>query len=134
MNNLINKSATSINDLKELSKQINLKLDFIGSIHKLPKVLKGKSVILIHKKGEDQGHWVGLYDNLYFDPFGIPPSDIIKKKLKNMYYNNKEIQAYNENHCGQFVIDFLKHLDKKDKHKFQLMEEFINKFYIYNKF
>jgi hypothetical protein len=64
-------------------------------------------------------HWVAVSNtySMYFDPFGVPPSDKIKVK----YYNSFEIQHALEDLCGEYCIWFLKHVNGNMEHNYRLL-------------
>lgn len=62
-------------------------------------------------------HWVALYiekngHGEYFDSFGFPPMEnhimlFIRKYVKILKYNKKQIQHISSSKCGKFVIAFI---------------------------
>lgn len=67
-------------------------------------------------------HWVAYYNHpnnkyvYYFDSYGLPPSESIKKYLKTsnkqILYNTGEIQKFNSGMCGTYCVHFIKELEK----------------------
>jgi hypothetical protein len=67
-------------------------------------------------------HWVcyfnrqGLKHVYYFDSYGLPPPEEIKKYLhtsnKQILYNTGEIQQIGTNLCGVYCVHFIKELNK----------------------
>jgi hypothetical protein len=66
--------------------------------------------------GNPGTHWVYVVSSsvgdtagsTYFDPFGIPPPDEVKKYVK--YYRNDEVQNINIDLCGEYCVYILKHV------------------------
>lgn len=67
-------------------------------------------------------HWVCCYTNsnlpynIYFDSFGVGPSDIISKYLKQngklIKYNNSELQMMESIMCGYYCLYVLDKLSR----------------------
>lgn len=134
--NKLNNSALTINELYNIANEVNLKVK-ICPLEKLPIIISnGNYIIMIHPKNED-GHFTCFKkegDNIYyFDNFGQPPPSKIKI-YGNIFYNNHQLTTINQNHCGQWCIDFLKHVQYKKGHKNHIlaMDKFIKQFHIYN--
>lgn len=79
-----------------------------------------QSMIINLDSSLNQGtHWVcAIYRNvannpqvIYYDSFGLPPSDVIaaylKKSKVSLLYNNGQIQNIASVACGYYCIDFL---------------------------
>lgn len=73
-------------------------------------------------------HWVAIFDNIYFDSFGIiAPYEIEKyfekSNNKEYLYNNFDYQNINDSYCGWFVLYFLYYMSynkvKSNKIKFK---------------
>ena len=119
--------------LEDLSKKMNIPLEMVCFKDELPKTLKfNKSYIInlensLDEEGnENEGtHWTCLQVNKYpdgkiepifFDPYGVPPSENIKKFVldntgKKLPYNTKDIQSLLNNACGYFVCAFLHYIN-----------------------
>lgn len=52
-------------------------------------------------------HWVAFYKNMYYDPFGFPPPDDIKKTLNITMYSTDVNQGDGEVICGHLSMLFL---------------------------
>lgn len=59
-------------------------------------------------------HWVVVYKDNYFDPFGLPPILALKDKK----YNNKQIQGLNDGKCGLYCVLWLYYAKKNKINKF----------------
>jgi hypothetical protein len=110
----------------ELSKRMNIPLEGVYFKDELPRKLKtNKSYIInLQDSKNDDGvsnegtHWTflqihetpnGKIEPIYFDPYGQPPPEIIKKRVKENFkkylpYNNKDIQSLMNNACGFYCL------------------------------
>jgi len=113
---LINLGSLSFSQLIDLAKATHIKLNGVYSIHDLPILKTNKNYIfLIHNKNETDGHFTAMRIKknscFYFDSFGVPCPNLVLNKLpksiKNIYYNNKDYQNINEDHCGAYCLYFL---------------------------
>ena len=122
INKILIKGSSSESELHCIANALNLKINFIGSMYELNKFIIGNYIILISpSKKVHNGHWVSLKigknKSYYFDPFGMPPIQIIVKNVKNpIYYNNDQIQDMRSSHCGIYSIYFLKEGPSMIKH------------------
>ncbi len=61
-------------------------------------------------------HWEAVYNNNYFDSFGLPPSDVIKKymnkKFKKVYYSSNQLQPVGTSACGYYCIMFIRQMSR----------------------
>lgn len=112
---ILNDGSNSDSDLRKLARNVRVRLTGIGSIYDLHPIQNtSKYIFLIHPKGTMAGHWVAAVVHkkiaFYFDSFGIPPPEQIVRALghRQILYNSTQIQALNQNHCGQFCVMFLK--------------------------
>ena len=126
--------------LIDICRKVNLPLVGVYNKDTLPKKRKHGCYIINleddydHETGEDLGgtHWVGfiIHKNmkkaLYFDSFGFPAPESVKRFLKpySTMYSMKHIQNINSSTCGMYVIGFfifnLKHVWN--------LEQFVNMF------
>src|SRR6266702_3954356 len=62
--------------------------------------------IVNYAKHDDPGtHWVCFYDNMFFDSYGEPPGEEIRRILGNsMYYNDVDYQLLKSITCGYFSV------------------------------
>jgi hypothetical protein len=120
-------------DLKKLSKAMEIPLAGVYFKDELPKKIEyNKSYIInlddsVDNEGNDNegSHWTALQVNKYpngkiepifFDPFGAPPSESIKKFVldncgKYLPYTTKDIQSLMNNACGFFCCAFLHYIN-----------------------
>ena len=56
-------------------------------------------------------HWVAVYQQFYFDPFGLAPDDkvrnLIKKKYPYPFYSDMQEQGIDETNCGYRAYSFI---------------------------
>lgn len=111
--------------IKELGHRLSIPLDDVCFKDELPKLKFNKSYIINLQDSEtDDGkqnegtHWVFLQVNetpkgniepFYFDPYGAPPPESIKKAVskdskKYLPYSNKDIQSLMNNACGYYCL------------------------------
>jgi hypothetical protein len=122
--------------ITQLSQKMNIPLELVCFKDELPrKAAFNKSYIInlddsIDEKGnQNEGtHWTALQINKYpdgkvepifFDPYGQPPSESIKKFVldntgKKLPYNTKDIQSLMNNACGFFCLGFLHFINTWD--------------------
>lgn len=108
-------NITNSNQLYELSKKNNIKLDNISFINKDEIYKPG---YYIFNLGINTGtHFVScvITNNYtyYCDSFGVSPPDRLNTVNNNFYYNDyKEIQKYDEYLCGIYSLMFLKYMNE----------------------
>ena len=99
------KPITSAQDLFNLAKVIGVNIDSIRDINtingSLPK--NGTFIILMRRGSYGVGHWVCVYNNEYFDPFGIGPV----QKLKIDKYSKIQYQGDTYDYCGIYCLLWL---------------------------
>ncbi len=149
MNSILNNGTTSGVDLENLAKAIDLKVKImlLYDLENIDKLDNGNYIVLITpNKNILSGHYVCMkvFKFLktkyiyYFDSFGMPAPDIIEdiadKNKYYLYYNDKQVQAINMEHCGQFCVYLLKMVDKcKTPNEYvDKLNKYLSKFYIYN--
>jgi hypothetical protein len=123
--------------LWHLSNAMDFKLEAICFKDELPKQLKFNTAYIINledsvdEEGNDnQGtHWTclqvnkyptGLIEPIFFDPYGAPPSESVKKFVKTnihkeLPYTDKDIQSLMNNACGWYCCAFLHYINKFDR-------------------
>lgn len=110
MYNFSELGITSDVQLRQIAKDIGLPvLKYIGFAEDMQYLPEGFSIINL---GGVQGgtHWTLLYADaervVYFDSYGVGPEDNIIRLAGNrsISYNTKQIQRYEEAHCGVWVI------------------------------
>lgn len=114
------KGITSNIDLIKLSKDLNLKINYVGFAENLKnvKIRDGSYIINLGDNNIKGTHWTILHikgnDAYYFDSFGVVPEDHLIKWLgKNVQYNKKQLQGINKQFCGQWTILAMYYLQKK---------------------
>lgn len=72
-------------------------------------------VVNMQDKNKPGNHWMCIIkekDKIYFiDPFGFPPNNYISSWLHSrklpIYYNDKDLQAFNASSCGYWCCYFI---------------------------
>lgn len=115
---------TSDTDLRNIAKDLNIKLNWIGFEEDLTNQPKEDGGYIINIGDNTGTHWCGLAvkgdEAFYFDSFMVPPNDPVVKwvmdnKFDKFNYNNKEqFQQLNEELCGLWVIVFLYYSQKNE--------------------
>ena len=115
--------------ITDLAKRMSIPLEGVYFKDELPRKLKYNVsyVINLENSVDDEGkendgsHWTclqvqqypdGKIEPMYFDPFGAPPSESIKKFVKDtcakeLPYNTKDIQSLMNNACGYYCLAYL---------------------------
>jgi hypothetical protein len=115
--------------IEDLAKRMNFPLEGVYFKNELPRKLKyntGYVINLQNSEDEDGNdndgtHWTclqvnkypsGLIEPIFFDPYGAPPSEAIKKFVKDgcgkhLPYTQKDIQSLMNNACGYYCCAFL---------------------------
>jgi hypothetical protein len=123
--------------LFHLSNAMDFKLEKICFKDELPKQLKFNTAYIINledsvdEEGNDNEgtHWTclqvnkyptGLIEPIFFDPYGAPPSESVKKFVKmnihrELPYTDKDIQSLMNNACGWYCCAFLHYINKFDR-------------------
>ena len=125
---------TSDAQLNELAAKMGLRVNYIGfadSLNKLPP--NGLSIINLGDESRGGTHWTMLWvedDSIYYmDSYGVGlENDIIRLAgRRRVIFNKKQIQRYEEEHCGVWVLMAAKYLSQK-KDKAAALDEFISQF------
>jgi hypothetical protein len=131
---IINKGALSANEMLQIAQHYEVPINNICSMYDFKKPrLNGCYVILIHPTPNSNGHWVGLYKRgkcmIYHDSYGTPPPSNITDKCKdyNLFWTEKEIQDLRSNHCGQYVINYFRHVINSNN-PYIATEHYLNKY------
>lgn len=113
---------TSNFDLINLAKKLNIKLTAViykDELVKFNSKKNGSYILDLHDSSDTStGHWILLYINgdkaIYFDSFGIIYPQIVKTFCgdRTIEWNKKQLQGYNTEHCGEWCIACLWHLQK----------------------
>jgi len=115
--------------LKYLAKKMRFPLEEVCFKDELPAKLKMNTGYIINLENEfdddgepNQGtHWAcfqiskfsnGKIEPIYFDPYGMPPPEIVKKKVEQtsgqkLPFTSKNIQSLMNNACGWYCCAFL---------------------------
>jgi uncharacterized protein YrzB (UPF0473 family) len=139
--------------LFHLADAMDFKLEKICFKDELPKVLKYNTAYIINldnsvdEEGNDNEgtHWTclqvnkyptGLIQAIFFDPYGQPPAEAVKKFVKDnthkeLPYTDKDIQSLMNNACGWYCCAFLHYINKFDhrtKNLYVDVEHFLDLF------
>ena len=112
--------------IEELTKRMNIPLGGIYFKDEIPNKIKPNKSYFINLQDstDDDGnhnegtHWTLLQVNetpkgdiqpIYFDPYGQPPPEIVKKKVKDTFkkylpHTDKDIQSLMNNACGFYCL------------------------------
>ena len=126
-------------DLEELAKHYKLPLIAVTMKDELPNQLKnGNYIINLQSSSQGNGtHWTALKvinkQTIYFDSFGLWPSEEIKEFVKTrdntkLAFTTKEIQNYKSENCGYFCLAFLLFLQNSKKNMYESANDFQNNF------
>lgn len=123
--NKLIKPITSDEELTELAKQLDIRLNGIFDIRdlksKLPQNEKRSfatgSYIVLLRLDDNTGHWVAIHNNEYFDSMGCPAP----YKLDINKYNKIQYQGSRNDYCGIYCILWLY---SKQFNKPELMTDF----------
>jgi hypothetical protein len=144
--------------IEDLSKRMDFPLEGVYFKNELPKKLKfntGYVINLQNSEDEDGNdndgtHWTclqvnkyptGLIEPIFFDPYGAPPSEAIKKFVKDgcgkkLPYTEKDIQSLMNNACGFYVcalLHFINKFPQRKKDLYQDVSDFLELFEDLNK-
>ena len=91
----------------------------VFSIDQLPLTCDGMVVVNTDEHDQPGEHWIAVYDNEYFDSYGLPPED---ERLwtfigSNVVYDNVPLQQVLSNACGFYCVYFL--LERARGHSFE---------------
>ncbi len=127
-------------ELYDFAKRKRIKLNDIIYKDKLKGTPVNGGYILNLEDEKDKGkgsHWLSIWIDLqrkklwFFDSFGIKPPEIVeqfaKKNNLTLHYSTKQIQDVNRGYCGQYVISWLKHIQKDPTIKGY--KKFLDQFY-----
>ena len=112
--------------IKDLAERLNIPLAGVDFKDNIPKKIETNKTYIINLQDDtdDEGnpnggtHWTMLQVNktpkgkikpLYFDSYGAPPPEIIKKRVKDNFncelpYTEKDIQSLMNNACGYYCL------------------------------
>ena len=126
-------------DLEELAKHYKLPLIKVTIKDELGNNLKnGNYIINLQSSTQENGtHWTALKvsnkNTVYFDSFGVWPSEEIKTFVKNrpntkLGFSTNEIQDFKSDNCGYFCLAFLLFLQHSKKNMFDATNDFADHF------
>jgi len=139
--------------IENLSSKMNIPLAGCFFKDELPKKLESNKTYIINLQDsvDDDGnhnqgtHWTmlqvnktpnGVYEPIYFDPYGQPPSESIKKAVTNSFnvylpYTKKDVQSLMNNACGFYCLamaHFINACKLRTCHFYNDVEEFLDMF------
>lgn len=130
-----NKKGISNYDIDYLLRNIDL-YNGCYSNDNLPKLKNGFYVVNLQDEKDNGSHWVCFckndIKNIYYDPFGCPPSDEVHSKLYPYLYSNKDIQNIDSTNCGYYCIAFIKWMNMNLLNPIKRFDEFICNFDLKN--
>jgi hypothetical protein len=129
---------TSDFQLDEISKKMGLpKIQYIGFAEDLRKLPKGLSIINLGGSNRGGTHWTMLWVEfdriIYFDSYGVGPEDRIIKLggERQVIFNTKQVQRYEEEHCGVWVLLAAKAISdakKNNKDTVEALDKFVDRY------
>lgn len=113
---IIKKPMTTRSDLEFLANKLDLdvKINWLKDVDVND---KGMQIINLGNPSIGGTHWVAMYNNMYFDPFGLIPPE----KLDNLEWVPLQIQNMNFGHCGSYCILWLYYCKMGEVDKFYNM-------------
>jgi hypothetical protein len=131
--------------LQDLCEKMKVPLEEICFKDELPSKIKLNKAYIINMENElDEygkpntgSHWVclqvnkyanGKYEPFYFDSYGMPPPEYVKKVVRNttgqyLPYSTKDIQSLMNNACGFYCLALLHYLNAYPHRKKNLYED-----------
>jgi len=125
--------------ITDLAKMMQFPLEGVYFKDELPKKLKFNTgyVINLQDSEDEDGcsnsgtHWTclqvnkypsGLIEPLFFDPYGVAPSESVKKFVKDgcgkhLPYTEKDVQSLMNNACGFYCCAFLHYVNAYELRK-----------------
>ena len=99
---IIKKPMTTRSDLEFLANKLNLdvKINWLRDVNPNDKEAQ---IINLGNPTISGSHWVGTYNGMYFDPFGLVPPE----KLDHLEWIPLQIQNQNFGWCGNYVCLWL---------------------------
>jgi len=139
--------------IEQLSTRMSFPLAGVFFKDELPKKLKYNTgyVINLQNSEDEEGnanegtHWTclqvnkyptGLIEAIYFDPYGQPPSEAIKKFVKDntgksLPYTEKDVQSLMNNACGYYccaLLHYINAFEHRSKDLYQDVGDFLQCF------
>lgn len=137
----------------DLSKRMNIPLEGVYFKDELPKKLKTNKTYIVNLQdsvnddGDDNNgtHWTFLQISetpkgqiypFYFDPYGIDPPEIVKKRVQDNFkkflpHSKKDIQSLMNNACGFYCLGMAHYVNASKYRKNNLysdVEDFLDMF------
>jgi hypothetical protein len=144
--------------IEDLSKRMSFPLAGVFFKDELPNKLEYNKgyVINLQNSTDEEGnenegtHWTclqvnkyptGLIEPIFFDPYGQPPSESVKKFVKSntgkhLPYTERDVQSLMNNACGFYVCAFLHYInasEHRSKNLYVDVNEFLECFDDLNK-
>ncbi len=132
-------------DIEKLAPRMDIPLEFVGFKDDLPKKIKPNVFYCINLEDEyddkgdrnDGSHWTGLIvqkngngtvEPVYFDSYGAPPPEIVKKRVKENFnkepvYTKKDIQSLMNQACGWYQLAWAHYCLGSELRKDDIMED-----------
>lgn len=134
--------------IEDLSQRMDIPLAGVYFKDEMPKKLETNKTYIINLDDsvDDEGafnsgtHWTMLqinkykddkYAPIYFDPYGAPPPEIIKKLVKDNFkqylpHTTKDIQSLMNNACGFYCLAMAHYINAYPKRRNEIYEDVEN--------
>lgn len=111
VSNIIKQPMTTKSDLEFLAKKLNLnvKINWLKDASN-----KGAQIINLGNPIIGGSHWTAIYNEMYFDPFGMVPPE----KLDHLQWVGLPIQDMRYGYCGNYAMLFLYYAKMNEIDKF----------------
>lgn len=126
---------TSDGQLREIAEKIDIPgPNFIGFAEDLRELPGGISILNLGDHFRSGTHWVLLYTTpnqiTYFDSYGVGPEDEIIQLAgdRKIHYNTKQVQRYEEEHCGVWALLAAKAIIDSKKDSSEAIDDFVASF------
>jgi hypothetical protein len=121
---ILKKPMTTRSDLEFLLTKLGIENFKVVWLKDVDTNYKGAQVINLGNPSIGGSHWVAIYDNKYFDSFGLVPPE----KIENAGYEWIPLQKQNQNfgHCGQYSVLWLYYAKIGELDKFYNLFETLN--------
>jgi len=110
---ILKKPMTTKSDLEFMSNKLDLdvKINWLKDVDVND---KGMQIINLGNPTIGGSHWVAMYNDMYFDSFGLIPPE----KLDHLEWVPLQIQNQNFGHCGSYSILWLWYAKQGELDKF----------------
>lgn len=126
---------TSDGQLREIANKMDLPaISYIGFAEDLGNLHDGLSIINLGDSYRSGTHWVALWVEpkrlTYFDSYGVGPEDEIIQLAgdRKIHYNTKQVQRYEEAHCGVWALLAAKAIIDSKKDSSEAIDDFVASF------